>query len=95
MSDTKRRAVAESVFNRNQRRETEINDALKQGAVRHAAVIKNMHRLRALRLARDKVLSPIFEITCRTSRKETKPSKASCCPMARVSGLERSVLIFQ
>jgi hypothetical protein len=53
MPDTKRRAVAESVFNRNQRRESEINDALKQEAVRHAAVIENMHRLRAVRLARD------------------------------------------
>ncbi len=51
MGDTKRRAVAESVFNRNQRREAEINDALK--AARHAAAVKNMHRLRALRLARE------------------------------------------
>lgn len=53
MSDTKPRAVAESVFNRNQRREAEITDALKQEAARHAAAIENMHRLRALRLARD------------------------------------------
>jgi hypothetical protein len=57
MSDTKRRAVAESVFSRNQRREAEINDALKQEAVRHAAVIENMRRLRALRLARDKKIT--------------------------------------
>jgi hypothetical protein len=53
MSATKRRSVAESVFNRNQRREAEISDALKQEAARHAAVVKNMHRLRALRLARE------------------------------------------
>jgi hypothetical protein len=33
MSDTKLRA--ESVFNRNQKREAEINDALKQEAARH------------------------------------------------------------
>ena len=51
MSDTKLRA--ESVFNRNQRREAEITDALKQEAARHSAAVKNMHRLRALRLARD------------------------------------------
>ena len=51
MSDTKSRA--ESVFNRNQRREAEINDAVKQEAARHAAAVKNMHRLRALRLARE------------------------------------------
>jgi hypothetical protein len=44
--------VAESVFNRNQRRAAEIDEALKQEDARHAAVVKNMHRLRALRLAR-------------------------------------------
>jgi len=53
MSDTKPRAVAETVFSRNRRREAEINDALKQEAARHEAAVKNMHRLRALRLARD------------------------------------------
>ncbi len=54
MSDTKQLNVAESVFGRNQRREAEINDALKQEAARHAAVVKNMHRLRALRLETEK-----------------------------------------
>jgi hypothetical protein len=34
-----------------QRREAEISFAMKQEAERHAAVIKNMHRLRALRLS--------------------------------------------
>jgi hypothetical protein len=53
MSDTKQREVAESLFDRYQRREAEINDALRQEAVRHAAAVQNMHRLRALRLARD------------------------------------------
>jgi hypothetical protein len=53
MANAKRREVAESVFNRNQRREAEINEALKQEAARRAAVVKNMHRLRALRLSRD------------------------------------------
>ena len=52
MSGTKQREIAESVFHRNERREAEANDALKQEAARHDAAIKNMHRLRALRLAR-------------------------------------------
>ena len=53
MSARKRRSVVESVFDRNQRREAEINEALKQDAARDAAVVKNMQRLRALRLARE------------------------------------------
>ena len=57
MSDTNQHEVAEGLFERNQRRETEINEALKLEAQRHEAVIKNMHRLRALRLARDEKLS--------------------------------------
>lgn len=53
MSDTKQREIAETVFDRNQRREAEINNALAQEAARHAAAVKNMERLRALRLSRD------------------------------------------
>ncbi len=53
MADAKKREVAESVFQRNERREAEINNALKQEEARHAAVLKNMHRLRALRLSRE------------------------------------------
>lgn len=52
MSDTKQREIAESVFERNERREAEISDALRQEAARHAAVVENMHRLRTLRLSR-------------------------------------------
>jgi hypothetical protein len=51
MASSKQRA--ESATQRSQRRESEINDALRQEAARHAAAVKNMHRLRALRLARD------------------------------------------
>lgn len=47
-------AFAETVFEREQRREKEIKDALKLEAERHEAAIKNMHRLRALRQERDK-----------------------------------------
>jgi hypothetical protein len=51
MSATQGRS--EATLDRNQRREAEINEALKQEAARHAAALKNMQRLRALRLARD------------------------------------------
>jgi hypothetical protein len=53
MPDTKQRELAETVFDRNQRREMEINEALQQEEARRAAVIKNMHRLRQLRLQRE------------------------------------------
>jgi phosphopantothenate synthetase len=53
MTSTKRREIAESLFDRNQRREAEINEALKIEGARHAAAVQNMHRLRALRLARE------------------------------------------
>jgi len=36
----------------NRRREAEINDALQQEATCRAALVENMRRLRALRLAR-------------------------------------------
>jgi hypothetical protein len=47
------REIAETVFQRNERREAEINVALKQEYARREAAVKNMYRLRALRLARD------------------------------------------
>jgi hypothetical protein len=53
MPDTSQREVAETVFQRNQRREQEINDALKQEHARREAAIKNMYRLRNLRLSQD------------------------------------------
>jgi hypothetical protein len=57
MPDTSQREVVESVFERNQRREAEINNAPKQEAARRDDVIRNMHRLRALRLVRDEKLN--------------------------------------
>jgi hypothetical protein len=48
-----RREIAETIFQYNQRREAEINDALKQEYVRREATVKNMYRLRELRLSRD------------------------------------------
>ncbi len=47
------RATAETLFERYQRREREINDALKLEEERHEAVIKHMQRLRELRLSRN------------------------------------------
>ncbi len=47
------REIAETVFQRNERREAEINDAMKQEHARREAAVKNMYRLRALRLERD------------------------------------------
>jgi hypothetical protein len=53
MLTTRQLEVAETVFDRNKRREAEISDALRQEQARHEAAVKNMLRLRALRLARD------------------------------------------
>jgi hypothetical protein len=53
MTNTDQREIAETVFERNQRREAEINEVLKQEYARREAAVKNMYRLRALRLARD------------------------------------------
>jgi hypothetical protein len=61
MADTNQPATAESQFERNMRRETEIENALKQEQARHEAAVKNMHRLKALRLARDAKLRTCTE----------------------------------
>jgi hypothetical protein len=46
------REIAETVFRRNPQRD-EINEALKREHARREAAVKNLYRLRALRLARD------------------------------------------
>ena len=53
MTDTDQRAFAETVFEHNQRRDAEINEALRQENARREAAVKNMYRLKALRLERD------------------------------------------
>ena len=55
MLDTSQHEIAESQFERNQRREAEIEDALKQERARHEVAVNNMHRLRALFGARCKI----------------------------------------
>jgi hypothetical protein len=57
MTHSDQRELAETVFERNQRREAEINDALKQEYARREVAVKNMYRLRALRMARDAKLN--------------------------------------
>jgi hypothetical protein len=54
MLDTKLREIAETVFERNQQPGAQVNNALTQEAARRAAALKNMERLRALRLERDR-----------------------------------------
>ena len=53
MADAKQRELAETIFNRNQVREAKMNNALKQEEARHAALVENLYRLRALRLERN------------------------------------------
>jgi hypothetical protein len=52
MLETKARKRAESLFDRNQKQQRAIDGALKQEASRYEALVTNMRRLRALRLAR-------------------------------------------
>jgi hypothetical protein len=52
MSETTARELAEAEFDQHRKRETETGGALKLEAARHAALVDNMNRLRALRLAR-------------------------------------------
>ena len=52
MTDNSARQRAESVFNKEQRREREIAAAMELEAARHQAAMENMKRLRALRLSK-------------------------------------------
>jgi hypothetical protein len=53
VTDTDQHVFAETVFERNQGRDAGIKEALKQEKPRREAAVKNMYRLRALRLALD------------------------------------------
>lgn len=52
MSNIDQREIAETAFRHNPKRD-EISEALKQEHARREAAVKNLYRLRALRLARD------------------------------------------
>jgi hypothetical protein len=54
MTDNNARERAESLFDREKRRKAEIADALTREQARYDAVIRNMLRLRALRLSRQR-----------------------------------------
>jgi hypothetical protein len=53
MSDTEQREIAQTLFEPNQTRE-EIRDAIKLEEERRATLVKNLYRLRALRLSRNR-----------------------------------------
>ena len=52
MDRTRQRELAESLFDRKMKRKNETDSALTEEQAEHAAVVKNMQRLRALRLSR-------------------------------------------
>ena len=52
MSDAEQRDTAEALFAQKQSRE-EIKDAIKLEEARRAAMVKNLYRLRGLRLSRN------------------------------------------
>ena len=53
MMDTKRRDVAEFAFRKYESRDAKMNEAVRQEHTRQEAAVKNMHRLRLLRLERE------------------------------------------
>jgi predicted component of type VI protein secretion system len=52
MDRTRQRGLAESLFDRKMKRENETDSGLTEERAEHAAVVRNMQRLRALRLSR-------------------------------------------
>ena len=57
MSDAEQREIAEAMFEPKQSHE-QIRDAIKLEEARRAAMVKNLYRLRALRLSRHQAGSP-------------------------------------
>jgi hypothetical protein len=53
MTDSSQRALADTVFQRDETGERAPSDALKLEEARRAAAVENMRRLKALRLAQD------------------------------------------
>ena len=60
MTDSNQRALAETVFEREQRREKEISDAMKMEQARRSAAIANMHRLKATKEEGSDLPSSLF-----------------------------------
>jgi hypothetical protein len=57
LSDAERRETAEGLFEKKENRD-EIKDAIKLEEARRAAAVKNLYRLRSLRLSRDQAGTP-------------------------------------
>ena len=57
MSDAQQRDIAEALFEPKQSRQ-EIKDAIKLEEARRAAMVKNLYRLRSLRLSRNQSSAP-------------------------------------
>jgi hypothetical protein len=57
ISDSERRAMAEGLFDKKENRD-EIKDAIKLEEARRAAAVKNLYRLRSLRLSREQSGTP-------------------------------------
>jgi hypothetical protein len=57
MSDAEQRDIAEALFAPKQSRE-EIRNAIKLEEARRAAMVKNLYRLRSLRLSRNQASTP-------------------------------------
>jgi hypothetical protein len=53
MTDSSQRALAETVFQRDETGERASSDALRLEEARRAAAVENMQRLKALRLAKN------------------------------------------
>ena len=73
----KNREITESAFEKYQRREAEIAVALREEQSRHDAAIKNMHRLRSLRLQQEAQSPP-----AKSKPTQAKPPQARS-PQAR------------
>jgi hypothetical protein len=57
LSNEERREMAEGLFEKKENRD-EIKDAIKLEEARRAAAVKNLYRLRSLRLSRDQAETP-------------------------------------
>jgi hypothetical protein len=62
MTNTDQREIAGTVFRHSPKRD-EVNEALKQEYARREAAVKNLYRLRALRLARDGKTKVVFIVS--------------------------------
>jgi hypothetical protein len=79
----KTREVAESAFQKYQRREAEIAVALREEQARHDAAIKNMHRLRSLRLQQEAHTPPPKGKSVQTRSLQTKSSRTKPSPQTK------------